>query len=218
MMTLTPQTDGFNNSELTTFALEIINDSSIVSDPTIDHVVDMNDAFICELAEEIEKEMMRYRIPDDNAKTSHPLTYKLTDHYTKTSNPSQNSHNQSIHTLGTDDSMVYLSYPDTTPAIVSRCQLSLNDSFNCTLPNIPSPVPKKKQINRFPNNKKDPIIAYTKRNRHNTPSKASKSYSPPRSPQRPTPPATRIEQQQIDPTASILSPRALTPPSQSVGK
>eukprot|EP01083_Nonionella_stella_P278534 947209_1 len=51
-MTMTcPQLDGFSDSELTTFAIEIIND--LTNNPTDGCLGCPNDAFICELAEEI---------------------------------------------------------------------------------------------------------------------------------------------------------------------
>eukprot|EP01083_Nonionella_stella_P023828 65904_1 len=175
MMTMTrQQLDGFNDSELTTFAIEIIND--LTNDPTIGPPVGLNDAFICELAEEIQKEI---ELHNNNTKTSKATTYTDPSLYLQSLNPS-------ISTTGTNDNMVYLSYPKTSPTIISRRELAMNDSFNRSLPPIPSPKnSKQKPVThfKFPGNKKRPVITYTKRNKHKASAQQSKSYSPPNKPQ-----------------------------------
>eukprot|EP01083_Nonionella_stella_P165569 551108_1 len=129
--------DQFNDAELTSFAIEIIKD--LYTKPH----VDPHDSFICELAEEIEKELMANVDPLTSQASSSfytdPSIYLASNTSVSTVSHHHNDLLQAAHVPPINIPYKSLSAP--RPQIISCCQLSSNDSFNHALPSLPaSPV------------------------------------------------------------------------------
>eukprot|EP01083_Nonionella_stella_P141752 437377_1 len=126
--------DQFNDAELTSFAIEIIKD--LYTKPH----VDPHDSFICELAEEIEKELMANVDPLTSQASSSfytdPSIYLASNTSVSTVSHHHNDLLQAVHVPPINIPYKSLSAP--RPQIISRCQLSSNDSFNHALPSLPS--------------------------------------------------------------------------------
>eukprot|EP01083_Nonionella_stella_P021389 59336_1 len=145
-MSLPKHSDQFDDAELTSLAMEILQDL------TDNAAVDPNDSFICELATEIEKEI-RAEMDQSAITTTAPIyssTFTDPSLYL-VSPPTDSSTSVTYH----HSSIPFYGPP--IPKIVSRRNMSRSDSFNHSLPSIPS-SPKFKPVR---SHQKRAFTAYT---------------------------------------------------------
>eukprot|EP01083_Nonionella_stella_P040797 110595_1 len=197
----------FSNAELTSFAMEVIEDLGTKSH------VDPTDAFICQLADEIMQELVATNFdlptsPDEDVCSSYtdPSAYQFQSNTSLTSadaSPTITYQFQSNTRSQYSDPPPIPYATELLPQIISTCQLSTHDSFNHSLPDLPSsptPILSSSQYTVHSNltNASAPKYCYV----HQEPSHSIR-VTRFTSPLRPPPPLSPLSRAHLEPGAAL---------------